>query len=178
MINLIKNKLDENTSKSVFDYTAFHARAYRLDDWEGSPNYLIKGMNASSKGQAGQDLVEYLAKSSGCSVYGAENKGHDLIIEETKVEVKTATSSSKGHYGHIFLINQIRPKHDFEWLVFVLITPNSLEVWQCPRSYYIDTNNEAVSKQHMGLAGSGETLMVRFEGNPPAGTLLMKETYV
>ncbi len=176
MLNLIKNTHDEN--KSIFDYTAFRSRAYRLDEWEDSPNYLIKGMNSSTKGQAGQDLVEYLARESGCSVYGAENKGHDLIIEETKVEVKTATSSAKGDYGYVFLINQIRPKHDFEWLVFVLITPNSLEVWQCPRSYYIDTNNDCVSKQHMGVSGSGETLMVRFEGKPPAGTLLMKETYV
>lgn len=92
------------------------------DLWKGTyfENYQL--INNSSKGVFGEKLIEKFMPKLGCHIAKRKNRGHDIMIDGYKTEVKI--SLAQGLVENCFTLNHISFNKDWERLIFAGINYN------------------------------------------------------
>lgn len=85
----------------------------------------------------GVAFVDLLLRGAGFAVNGRSAPGHDLIVEQTKVQVRFSTLWSAGWYT----FQKIRDVGDYEWLVLLGLSPDGGHAWVVPRATAITEIN-------------------------------------
>tara|TARA_R110001583_G_scaffold159508_1_gene311339 strand:- start:351 stop:857 length:507 start_codon:yes stop_codon:yes gene_type:complete len=122
-------------------------------DWTGSPFIKTKLEGKNAVGDFGENLIKNLYESQGKEAEIIK-KGHDVLADNKKIEVKTAfQNKAKGFffnqiYYEKYVENEIK---DWDHLAFVFVSPFSIEVWECkrpkaPEEHFIKNNGWAWHK--------------------------------
>jgi len=92
--------------------------------WIDSKFGHIKYLGNTSKGAIGESFILQYCKELGFTVSAEGNRlgTHDILINDKKVEVKTATEDVTGS----FQFNHLRLDYKYEFVVCVGISPNEL----------------------------------------------------
>ena len=116
--------------------------------YEDSPFRNIKLMDARTKGKRYELITEDVLSKLGYDIQPPENVQHDRIVNGAKVEIKGSTLR-KNLNDFTFL--QIRPKDDYEYLVFTMCYPEELVIMYMDKSTVMENiNNGSFMKQHGG----------------------------
>ena len=140
-------------------------------EWVGSSHEKIKLMKPAKVGSFGEKLVRQVLTYTGHSVEDRLSKGHDLIVNGKRVEVKTSSRNAVGGY----IVNQLRPEQDYEELIFFFIKPEGYTVWRVNADSYKEADQvEGLQRQH---ANKADTLMYSCDGTPADAELIMAVNY-
>ena len=96
--------------------------------WDGSLYQDIQHLTLDDKGQLGEEITVDILRSFNCNVIfdssvTDEVKGHDLISNGIKIEVKLATITiGSGLFQH----DNLHPQRNFNAVLFIDITPNEI----------------------------------------------------
>lgn len=108
--------------------------------------------------QVVKDLCEWL-----CLETGPQGKGYDVLIEESKVEVKGSTLWADDRYR----FQQIRPT-GYDHVVMIGVSPdNTMHMWVVPHAV-IQEHVIGASGQHGGKAQTGTSWLIVDPAAPPA----------
>jgi len=97
-------------------------------DWAASPFLAVKLSGKNAVGDFGENLYYELGIGSGIPS-SIIKKGHDVLVGNKKVEVKTSFQGKSRQFS----FNQIYEHKDFTHIVFVFTWPEKIEVWECER---------------------------------------------
>lgn len=117
MIN--QNSAETQLLESVKD------KVLSTNKWAGARFEKFKTMSSTEKGDAGEDLLEYLLQLMGyedVEVPKGRRAHYDVRVNATKFEVKVATEDTKGG----FQFNGVRHDRKYTHLFFLGIMPDSI----------------------------------------------------
>jgi hypothetical protein len=104
-------------------------------DWSNSAFRKVKKEGKNAVADFGEFLYEEFSNQAGDAAK-IIRKGHDVRTTKKKTEVKTAFKNKGGTY----FFNQIYYKDaqtgkvkDWDTLAFVFVSPNKVEIYECPR---------------------------------------------
>lgn len=101
------------------------AKKHNVDSkWIDSKFGHIKYLGNTSKGQIGESFILQYCKELGFTVSDEGNRlgTHDILINDKKVEIKTATEDVTGS----FQFNHLRLDYQYEFVVCLGISPNKI----------------------------------------------------
>ena len=110
--------------------------------WADSPFHWIRKKRGNTISKIGKELIGALCAARGLCVVDVRGTRANLLIEGHRVRLKTATLS-EGKY----IFNQIRDE-DFEYLVFLALSPFDAHCWVIPKHVAIDKSLVQSSVQH------------------------------
>ena len=113
-VNTILNNI--NPCNPKFEGTKF-------ESWSTSP--------ATSKGRIGEEVAKAIFEENGDTVLPRSTKEHDLIINNKKVEVKTAFERK---CSKDFSLYGIDATEDWHWALFQLVTPKGIYGFKVDRA--------------------------------------------
>ncbi|MFA5838676.1 MAG: hypothetical protein WC849_01930 [Candidatus Paceibacterota bacterium] len=96
--------------------------------WDGSLYQDIQRLTLDDKGQLGEEITVDILRSFNCNIIFDSSitdkvKGHDLISNDLKIEVKLATITvGSGLFQH----DNLHPQRDFNAVLFIDIAPNEI----------------------------------------------------
>jgi len=92
--------------------------------WANSTFESIKHLGNTSKGEIGESFISEYSQKLGFVVDEGDNRlgPYDLLINDNKVEVKTATEDISGS----FQFNHLRLDYDYKFVICLGISPNEL----------------------------------------------------
>lgn len=109
-------------------------------DWSNSPFLPVKNAGKNAVGDFGEHAYHLLGIKGG-NLSSIVKKGHDVLVGNKKVEVKTSFQNKQGRFS----FNQLYEHKDFTHIAFVFVWPNKIEVWECQRpikfQQYFTANN-------------------------------------
>ena len=138
-----------------------------IDPYADSKFRPIKNMTSKRKGRFFEQLTEDYVTQFGWKVSKPENTEHDTIINGKKVEVKGSFRwVVDGKLTH-FCWQQIRPSHDYEYMVFLALDPRKCEFY-CGTKQEVtdfvtiqDSNGNYPYNQHGGVSMNSGTYMIQ-----------------
>ena len=141
-----------------------------IDPYSDSKFRPIRNMSSKRKGRFFEQLTEEYVDHLGWKVSKPENTEHDTIINGKKVEIKGSflwvTDGKLTHYRW----QQIRPSHDYEYIVFLAVDPRKCEFY-CSTKQEVsdfvtiqDSNGNYPYNQHGGMTMNSGTY--RIDGFP------------
>ena len=141
-----------------------------IDPYADSKFKPIKNMTSNRKGRFFEQLTEVYATNQCWKVSKPENTEHDTIINGKKVEIKGSFRWVVDGKLTNFCWQQIRPSHDFEYIVFLAVDPRKCEFY-CGTKQEVtdfvtiqDSNGNYPYNQHGGMTMNSGTY--RIDGMP------------
>lgn len=104
-----------------------------IDPWIGTPFEGYRNLGNKQKGEYGERLVYDFFRRNGAIVSKppTSTSGHDIVVNNIRVEIKFALSHTNNKLGTIkqdtFIINHVAIGKDWERLLFVGINENILD---------------------------------------------------
>ena len=125
----------------------------------------ITNVSSGIRGSIGEELVQDLCGWADIPVGPRRGAGHDMVVGNSKVEVKLSTLWKGGTY----CFQQIR-RDDYDHVVFVGLSPDDrVHMWVVPKCVMEEHVLEVLG-QHGG-AKATETAWVRVDPNAPPSWL-------
>ena len=146
------------------------------DQYKDSVFYGLKTLSSKAKGTQAEKLFIEFMESQGHQATKPSNSDHDCIINGHKVEIKT---SFYWKNTEKFTFQQIRPKQDYDFIVFIAIRPESCDFYICDKETsgreleVQDENGLWTYNQHGGKTVNSGTFWIR--GIDPKEVEWMKE---
>ena len=141
-----------------------------IDPYSDSKFRPIKNLTSNRKGRFFEQLTEDYVTEFGWKVSKPENTEHDTIINGKKVEIKGSFRWVVDGKLTNFCWQQIRPSHDFEYIVFLAVDPRKCEFY-CGTKQEVtdfvtiqDSNGNYPYNQHGGMTMNSGTY--RIDGMP------------
>lgn len=123
----------------------------KSNPWDGSENEWLKVKAAKVKGSLAEKIVKKAYESFGFKVSKSKVTDSDLLINGKKVEVKLSCCAFNKGIPSTFTFFQMRPKQDYDTLVFLCVKPNDVEIWEMDKE---DFMNE-ICKDEKGIVIAG-----------------------
>lgn len=104
-------------------------RDHKKDNWNAKSRFLsVKNLNNDETGEVGELLLQEIFSKNGHKVeyekaITSENKDWDIIIDDIKIEVKTATI---GRVSKTFQHEKFFKNRNYDAFIFLDFTPNEL----------------------------------------------------
>lgn len=130
-------------SENIGDYDSYRMimSANEKDIYKDSEFKIYKDLSSKKKGAEFEKIVEEYAKKNGLEVKPPESSEHDRIIEGFgKTEIK---GSLLWGSGTNFRWQQIRPKQDYDNMVFLAVYPDRIDFYWASK----ETVRDAVEVQ-------------------------------
>jgi hypothetical protein len=140
--------------------------------WTGSSNEFIRNMGIAKRGYLAESIVSEILTTIGKRVAKRINTGHDIIVNNKKVEIKLATmcDSKDGTTGNYFIINQVRVAQDYDNLHILAVKPDSWALY----SYTKAQVSRLGKNQHGGKNAKSGTKRFDFVDAPKGARLIAK----
>jgi len=138
-------------------------------EWDGSPFEWIMDLASRSKGKAFEEIAREYLERRGFRVRKAENREHDLMIEDSPVEVKGSTLWRSGQYR----FQQIRRQVGYDLVLCLGLSPRDASCWAVPRRRLVSESGEfatglpGFSPQHSGKTGRDTAWLAVAPDDPP-----------
>ena len=124
--------------------------------WEDSPFFKLKCMKAKQAGSRYEKIVENIFTNMGIEVDAPESSDHDRIIEGEKIEIKGSMITKGTDDKFSFL--QIRPKQDYDTVVFLAIYFDEINLFEMTKKEIKEKIKKGIFKpQHGGKKGDSGT---------------------
>ena len=124
--------------------------------WEDSPFFKLKCMKAKQAGSRYEKIVENIFTNMGIEVDAPESSDHDRIIDGEKIEIKGSMITKGTDDKFSFL--QIRPKQDYDTVVFLAIGFHEINLYELTKKEVKEKIKEGIFKpQHGGKKGDSGT---------------------
>lgn len=132
-------------------------------EWHNPDNKFAgwKNLHLHARGKLALLMaVERLQKLCHVRHSKAKNCEHDIIINTHKIEGKSASLSAT----KTFIINQIRPRQDWERMIFCFICPNSSRYyWATKHDIEENIASGNITPQHGGSKEKGHIYMLNIK---------------
>lgn len=129
------------------------------DDWVNSPfGWIKQTLPSRTIGKIGEELVERFCNKYGIKVNRPGSHDADLVIGQSRVEVKFSTLWGAGFYK----FQQIRDQ-GYDYIVALGVSPDSAHCWVIPKMEAM--RNAEV--QHAGRRGSDTQWITIDPSSPP-----------
>lgn len=125
--------------------------------YDNSPMKHIKAMGAKQKGKYYELITENVLVGQGHVVGKPVNTNHDRIIDGVKTEIKGSCLVKNSDH---FTFLQIRPKQDYEQMIFSMFYPDRIVLMVMSKEKIIENiQNKVFAPQHGGKDGESGTFM-------------------
>ena len=138
-----------------------------IDPYSDSKFRPIKNMTSKRKGRFFEQLTEHYAINQCWKVSKPTNTEHDTIINGKKVEIKGSFRWVVDGELKEYRWQQIRPSHDYEYMVFLALDPRKCEFY-CGSKQEVtdfvtiqDSNGNYPYNQHGGVSMNSGTYMIQ-----------------
>ena len=137
---------------SKYEDSCFH-------EWEASRLAGIRTLSSSLKrGKIGEELVIAWARGADLEVRPRTTRGHDCVIEDVRIEVKTSLRWNTGRYVFLGLKD-----FDYDAVALLGISPAKFGLWIVPKALLL----QRAQDQLRGAEGLGSKWISFQSGNPP-----------
>jgi hypothetical protein len=117
----------------------------------------LKTLTPKQKGKRYELITEFALKTKGYKVEKPKSTDHDRIINGYKCEIK---GSMLNKNSDIFSFLQIRPKQDYDKIIFSMFYPFEMIVMEMSKeNIIINIENKTFKKQHGGNKAVSNTYM-------------------
>ena len=153
--------LNTQTAKEIIDHT-------QNDIYKDSSFYNLKIMSSKTKGAKTERLFKEHMRNLGHEVFSSVNSDHDCIVNGHKVEIK---SSFMWKGTDTFRFQQIRPSQDYDFIVFMSIRPEQIDLHICDKETArknLEIQDERgfwIHNQHGGKTKNSGTFFVDCDPN-------------
>ena len=117
-------------------------------DWKCSSLSKFRLMIPKRKGAFGEKVYKAVLEEEKITYSPSVSTDHDVIVNGEKIEVKMASCSKKDKKGNYTLaFNQIRPRQDYDKLVFITFHPNHIEIREISKDkfmLYVKTHSKNI----------------------------------
>ena len=139
------------------------SRPAEPNPWQGSPFEWIKGLTSAGRGKVGQQIVQVLLSDLGLSSGPSVGSGSDIMVGNSRVEVKMSTLWKAGTYK----FQQIRDQ-DYHFLICLGLSPFSAHMWVFEKDALFSLRGSAkgFAGQHTGKAAL-DTLWLTIDPENP-----------
>lgn len=128
-------------------------------EWEASRLAGIRTVSSSLKrGKIGEELVIAWARSVDLDVRPRSTRGHDCVIEDVRIEVKTSLRWNNGRYVFLGLKD-----FDYDAVALLGLAPAKFGLWIVPKHLLL----QRAQDQLRGAEGRGSKWISFQSGNPP-----------
>jgi hypothetical protein len=128
-------------------------------EWQASRLVGIRTISSSLKrGKIGEELVIAWARSADLDVKPRSTRGHDCVIEDVRIEVKTSLRWNTGRYVFLGLKD-----FDYDAVALLGISPAKFGLWIVPKDLLLSRAKD----QLRGAEGRGSKWISFQSGNPP-----------
>jgi hypothetical protein len=108
------------------------------DDWVKSEFLSVRTMTPKKKGVFGEKTYLTYLEDQGIKHKKSTSTDYDVKVGRKQIEVKMATRTNKDKKGNFSLtFFQIRPKQDYDDLVFVCIYPEYIDIKQISKKDFM-----------------------------------------
>ena len=125
--------------------------------YANSPFVNLKTMGPKQKGKRYEKITEFVLTSMGYNVARSKSTDYDRIVDGLKCEIK---GSMLNKNVDVFSFLQIRPKQDYDKIIFTMLYPNEIVIMEMSKEdILINIDKGIFKKQHGGNKAKSETYM-------------------
>ena len=134
-------------------------------EWRNSPFAWIKPRPSRQRGKIAEELVAGLCDVEGLIVLPSPDSDADLIVEGTRVEIKSSTLWASGEYK----FQQLRDQN-YEIAICLGLSPFTAHFWALPKKVLLQhwqAGSPGIKPQHRGRGGTDTAWIKLSPHNPP-----------
>lgn len=136
----------------------------QVDPYLDSAFFLLKQMSSRTKGAVFESIISEMLTRDGHQVERAQSSAYDRLVDGKRVEIK---GSFMWGDTDSFRWQQIRPKQEYDYIIFLAFYPQSLKAFASNKEdcneYVLEKDDKGhfIHNQHGGKTATSDTFLIQ-----------------